>query len=75
MKILLVGGNSFLGKEVERVATAEVNLLIWKINRCVNILCSHDLHERAICVNKFGQILSTAIPEFECVYLLSTFYS
>ena len=75
MKILLIGGNSFLGKEVERIATTETNLLIWKINRCESILCSHNLHERTICVNKFGKILSTVVPKFECIYLLSTFFS
>ena len=75
MNILLIGGNSFLGKEISKIAKSQKLLTVWTVNRCKSLDCLHDSSGRTICVNTSGEILSKNRTNFECTYLLSTYYS
>lgn len=75
MNILLIGANSFLGKEISKIAKTQNHLSVWTVNRCKNSDCLHSSTTQIICVNASGEILSNHKTNFECIYLLSTYYS
>jgi nucleoside-diphosphate-sugar epimerase len=75
MNILLIGGNSFLGKEISKIAKSQKFLTVWTVNRCKSSDCLHDSFTLTICVDESGKILSKNCANFECTYLLSTYYS
>jgi len=75
MNILLIGGNSFLGKEISKIAKSQKLLTVWTVNRCKSSNCLHDSSTLTICVDASGKILSKNCANFECTYLLSTYYS
>lgn len=74
MNFLIVGQNSYLGKNLRKELAKEYNQCVWGINRCVNPACSHNI-ENIACVDQNGFLLTLDTPIFDVVYLLATKYS